>query len=306
MELSQFTKEYLHILYEHRGTVPITIEEYEQFLKTSVKIGKDYSIVTEESFNFIDIPEKAMQFLMNNCHRKIDGRLFKSYLKESRHWRNIKNVDISDIYFDIFDFHDAKAIDSFNFTCFSVSDDALKEGRHLFLENVSNGDLYGFFNTYNGLNVLCVNSKADDIHQVIHHELSHFIQMTGNIRITNGISAAEIKHRDILEKEFEFEYEKVLSYFSGKEFIPHADDIKADLIKCRDIFYKDATGFEFRKDLQEFLKCRTEENVHNNKLYNCFYKMKRGNMDTIMMLLFSKISGYKFQKIMNHIEEAFI
>ena len=136
MEMRQFVKEYLHILYEHKGNTGITVKEYEEFLKTVVKFDENYNVISEDSNDLIDIPEEAIQFLLNNNHSKIGGDWLKYYLEKSRHWRNIKNIKINDVYFDMFDFSNSKEIDRFNFNCFGILEDELEKARQFFLNYV--------------------------------------------------------------------------------------------------------------------------------------------------------------------------
>ena len=154
--------------------------------------------------------------------------------------------------------------------------------------------------------VICIDSKSNDIHQVIHHELSHLIQHLGDIRIVNAVKPDELNNKDILKSEFGSSYEEVVSYFSSNEFIPHVDDMKTDLKKLRQEYYKDLTGFQFKNRLEDFLEARSRKELEKNELFNNFWRMKDGEVSSLMMLLFSRISGYKFQKIMNWLNDIFI
>ena len=303
MNISEITHKYLHLLYEKKGDTPISLEDYEKFLKTAVKFGKDGSVISENSGDLIDVPDEAIKLLLGNCHSKIGGDWIKHSLRGSRHWRNIKNATIGSVYFDMFDFSDIKEIDRFNYSCFSIEGDALVEARSLFMQSTS--ESFGFYNSYDDFHVICANSNADDIYQVVHHELSHFIQHAGGVRIVNDLKLADIKRLNILESEFGESYQKVIRYFSGAEFVPHVDDMRADLKRLRESYYAADTGAQFKNRVYEFLRARSREDVSSSKLFNDFWLMKKGNVASLMMLLFARISGYRFQKIMDFIRSVF-
>ena len=109
----------------------MSLEDYEVFLKTAVKFDG-----RENVDDLIDVPEEAIQFFLSNNHSRVHSDWLKHHLEKSRHWRNIKNVKLDDVYFDMFDFSDPKEIDRFNFNCFDIQEADLEAARQMFLENV--------------------------------------------------------------------------------------------------------------------------------------------------------------------------
>lgn len=294
-----------HLLYEQAPEHQSTIEEVKKFYQSIVKFDENGDIISEEKIPLIDVPEEAISFLLNFVHKKVDGGWLKMQFKKSRHWRNLKNVDFKPVFFDLFDFNDSKEIDKFNVSCFSVKD--IVSAREAFISNA--GHTFGFYGRHENMevDVLCINSNAVDIHKVMHHEISHLVQELGGIRLVDGIKPEDVKNEDILKQNFGSSYEQVIEYFSSKEFIPHVDDIVSDLKKLRNTYYSSLTGIEFRRKVLNFLNAKTLEEAESNELYQKLWQMNRGEVSSLMMLLFAKTIGYKFQKILDWLQqEAFI
>lgn len=307
MMIDELTRRYFYVLYENSDSFHSSLKEYAKFLSTATYFGEDFKVVSENRSSLFDIPDEAIQFLLENSHKKIGWKWLKDCFKSSRHWRNIKNIDIAkSIYFDVFHFDDKKEIDRFNSSCFGIRLEDLEEARKLFIDLA--GTKLGFCNFYEprDIYVICINAKNNDIYQAIHHEVSHFLQMLCGIRIIQDISPEDLKNRDLLKTEFGSSYNEVIDYFSKMEFAPHVDDIVSDLKSLRENFYRSIDGADFELLVLEFLKSRTKEEVFHSELFNNFKKMKNGEVSSLMMLLFSKISGYKFQKIMHFAKEAFL
>ena len=292
-----------YLLYEKIGSWKITLDEYEKLLKTATYFDENGNVIVEEKLPLIDIPEEAVNWLLGNNHKKINGNFLKSYFEKSRHWRNIKNIDFGDIYFDIFNFNDMKEIDRFNVNCFGIDDeDTLKDARRLFLKNASKS--FGFYMNAidKNMHVICINTNAEDIHQALCHELSHLVQKIGKIRIVSGIDESTLRKKNILKEVFGIDYDEVVEYFSDVEFIPHVDDIVKDIKKLKDEYYKNSSYWEFILKIEDFLKTKTRKDLIENELFLNFSRMKNEEVSSLMMLLFSRISGYKFQKIWNLIK----
>lgn len=307
IEKDKFTRKYLHLIYEMNGSRPrMSMEQIKEAYKTIVKFReKDGKIIEEDQSSLIDVPEEAIQFFLDNFHQKIDGSWLKVCFKTSRHWRNLKNVDFKNVYFDLFDFSDTKSIDRFSTSCFGTTAEKIEEAREDFRTCV--GDIEGFYLHVEPLNlhVVCINSKANDIRQVIYHELSHLVQELGGIRIVDGMTEEDVKNGDMLKKEFGFCYKQVVDFFSGKEFIPHIDDLVKDLKKLRRIYFSGIDGLEFKHLIFDFLSSKTLREVESSEIFKRYKEMNNGGTDGILMLLFSKISGYRFQKILSRMESAF-
>lgn len=196
--MSQLVKEYLHVIYEHQGKMSISFEEYHDFVKSAIKFDKNLNVILEDSEDLIDIPSELIRHFISNKHSVMKSNDIKFFLKKSRHWQNIKNVQINDIYFDLFDFNDPTEIDRFNYNCFKIEDGLLKY-RNDFIENLSKA--FGFYSFFNNIHIVCANTNSYDVFQTIHHELSHLIQHIGNIRIVKGLSLNEVRKKDILKTE---------------------------------------------------------------------------------------------------------
>ena len=266
--MKTFTKTYLNLLYENTGAVKFDLKLYNKFLNDCKKIDKFGNIINEDKTLLIDIPDELITYLIKNNGKIIKVNNFIHYLKQSKHWRNLKNNIINDIFFIIFDFSNDDEIDKFHYTCFNIDKHDLNNARVSFKLNVS--DSYGFFNIYNDLNIICINKQTTDIYQTIYHELSHFIQVLGNIRIVTGISENDIKQKNLLKNIFNIDYDTVIEYFSDVEFIPHVDDLINMLKNTKNKCYESLTNFQFLDELKQFLSVKNHEEMINHKFFKNF------------------------------------
>lgn len=298
-----FNNIYLNILYESKNNIDFDKNKYLEFLTSLTKFTKT-NIITEDKNNLIDIPTEFIQYLIQNCNTIIDSTHIKYFLKDSKHWQNLKNIKFKNIFFGLFDFSNEKEIDKFHVNCFNIPIEYLNEARNEFKYYA--GDLFGFYNSYENFEVVCVNTKCSNIFQTVYHELSHFIQANGNIRIVKEISLDEIKQKNVLKNIFQTDYDQVISYFSNKEFIPHVDDLIHMLHETKQQYYFNISNFEFLEKLNEFLHVKNRDEMIQHEFFQNFNKANNNNYDTLAMLLFSYISKYKFQKIFNIIKQKFI
>lgn len=266
--MKTFTKTYLNLLYENTGSIKFDLQLYNKFLNDCKKIDKFGNIINEDKTLLIDIPNDLITYLIKNNGKIIKINDFIHYLKQSKHWRNLKNNIINDIFFIIFDFSNDDEIDKFHYTCFNIDKHDLNNARVSFKLNVS--DSYGFFNIYNDLNIICINKQTTDIYQTIYHELSHFIQVLGNIRIVTGISENDIKHKNLLKNIFNVDYDTVIEYFSDVEFIPHVDDLINMLKNTKNKCYESLTNFQFLDELKQFLSVKNHEEMISHNFFKNF------------------------------------
>lgn len=299
----EFKKEYLHVLYEQQqGNFHITLDQYKELLKNSVKF-KYGKIIIEDRQLLIDIPNKLIDYLIVYKNSLIKGEDIKIFFKDSKHWSNIKNIKIDDVYFAIFNFTSDKDIDRFNYRCYNIPTDDLKTAKEYFNEYCK--DLDGFYNKFNNLNVIAINDNSQTLYNTIYHELSHFIQVKGNIRIINGLTKNQVKNKNLLKILFNVDYEQVFNYFSDKEFIPHVDDLINDLFKTKKKFYNEISNFEFLEELRKFLMVKNRPEMITNKFFNNFKDANNGDYATLAMLLFAYICKFRFQQIFNIIKRRF-
>ena len=304
MIFDKISNRYAHLIYERTDTgLHLTLEEYRKFLDDAVKFDENGEVVSEQVSPLFDIPEEAIQCLLMNASKKVDGSWLKESLKSSRHWRNMKNVDFGEVFFSVFDFSSADDIDVFNSSIgFSLNE--LEHAKHLFFERV--GRDFGFYSHVDRCHVICVNLKAGDIRQVMLHELSHLLQTICGVRLVDGVKQENIKNVYILKSEFGVTYDLVLSYFSKYEFAPHVDGITSDLKRLRSTFYGELDGIQFRQKVFSFLNSKTMREAEAHELYQSLSKSNNGDVSSLMMMLFSRISGYKFQKILGCIRTVFV
>lgn len=301
-EMKKFNEAYLHILYESKGFIPFNKDEYKEFLKSITKIDKNGNIISEDKDLLIDVPEELITYLFQHSNEFIKGDKFKSLLKTSKHWRNLKNIEFNDMFFGLFDFNKDSDIDKFHFNYFDIPIEFLEIARNDFKENIQN--LFGFFRKCESVDLLCTNIKCDNIYNVMYHELSHFIQQYGKIRIVKEIDENKI-NKNYLESFFGVDYDKVISYFSNTEFVPHIDDLIKMLEITKEKFYKNIPSSQFFNDVEKFLCVKNKDEMLRNEFFLKFENANNGNVDSLVMLLFSFKSKFKFQKIYDRIKSYF-
>lgn len=178
-------KKYPHLLFEKRGKLHMSLEEYETFLLTATCFN-DSGIIEEGKQRLVDIPDEAVREIISSNWSKIPGNFFKEKLKTSKHWRNLKNMEIQNVFPSIFDFKNPKDIDKFNYNALGIKMSSdLQKARDMFLEKASH--LAGFCNFGEDMYFICINTKSTDIEQTIRHELANFLQVECEIKITQGI-----------------------------------------------------------------------------------------------------------------------
>lgn len=303
MKTNNFDKIYLNILYESNGKILFDSQKYIYFLNSAIKFNNLGNIVNEEKEDLIDIPIELIHYLLKHSNEEINGDDFKQYFKQSKHWSNLKNIKFDNIFFSIFDFFNNNEIDKFHINCFNISTEDLEFVRNEFIQRAQS--IFGFFNKYDNINIICINNNNHNIFQTIYHELSHFVQITGNIRIVNSINENNIKNKNILNNIFNVDYDLVLSYFSNTEFVPHIDDLYKMLLNTKNKCYRNISNFEFIEQLRNFLQVKTRREMLNNNFLINFKNSNYNNYDSLSMLLFSYISGYKFQRIFNILKRRF-
>lgn len=293
--LKDIIKFYLEIINENVGH--FKINDYENFLKSSIKFGNN-GILLEDKNLLIDVPNETIQYILSNDNKYLNVNEFKETFKNSKHWRNIKNINFGEIYFGIFDFNNDLSIDEFNVKCFNVSNDDLKINKNIFIEYCSK--ICGFYNSLNeNKHVICVNSKSNNVVQTLYHELSHFIQNIGKIRIIS--KTLSDKHKEKIVKDISNEEisNKVISYFSGSEFIPHLDDLIIDLKKVNNTIYKnDVNFFDIFISFLNDCKNKSYDEIIKEDFYLNYLKINKDSSPLIMLIYAFKIK-FKSQRIFN-------
>lgn len=300
--MQDFQKVYLHMFYEQAGKIKFDLNIYETFLKNAIKFNNQ-GLIKEDKSLLIDVPDETIIYLLkNNETEYLSGSQFINTFKNSRHWRNIKNIKIEEIFFMIFDFTNDKEIDSFNYKVFQIQDDnTLNIARDMFKSYVYS--LNGFYNIINELPIICVNKQTDNIQNVLTHEISHFLQTHCNIKI--------IKSK-ILEKEtsklnniFGAEIDKCLSYFSQNEFIPSLDDLLLSLKKVKNKFYSKLTALEFLMEIKSYLKTVYQTKNINHEFFYKFGEVNSYDYYSLTFLITSWILNYRYQYIEHKILKYF-
>lgn len=291
-------KKYPHLFFENRGKLYMTLEDYKEFLLTATYF--DDSWIIEEGKQVLDsIPDEAVREIISSNWSRIPGNFFKEKLKTSKHWRNLKNVEIQDVFPCLFDFKNPKDIDKFNYNALGIKMSSdLQKARDMFLEKVSH--LAGFCNFGEDIYFICINTKSTDIEQTIRYELTHFLQVECKIKITQGID--DTRQDKILKRQEDFpsfSLKEVVDYFSGIEFIPHIQDILDDISRCREKFYHEMSSVDFWKLVLEMAHCNTEKELLENDLFMKIIEANNRDVSAPMMLVFSRLSGYRWQKILD-------
>ena len=277
------------------GKLNFNFQQYKNFLDTAIKFDNSGYIINEDKNFLIDVPELLIQHFIKNQNKLINFKDVKEFLKESKHWRNLKNIELNNIFFAFFDFNDSNEIDKFHYNCFNIPIELLEDTRLYFIKSSSH--LFGFFNSIQDLDIICINTKCDDLFKLLYHELSHYIQIKGNIRIIHGLSEAEIKNKNKLQLMFNIDYDTVFDYFSNKEYIPHINDLIFMLQNTKTRYYNNITNLEFLENIKDFLNVKNRTEMLNHKFLINFKNANKNNYDTLAMLLFSYIAKFKFQQI---------
>lgn len=293
------------------GSIKFEYNKYIEFLKTSVKF-KNGKIITEDKDLLIDISTELFNYCYDHQNKIIEFKKIKDLMKNSKHYSNIKNVKGYDLYFTVFDFTNDTEITKFHRQFFNESaTESLTEMVKDFKQYCK--DLDGFFNYYENKALCVINEKGTNVISTIYHELSHFIQTTCNIRIAkdfefdnNKIKYIQTSDRFKRLEELNVTYDQLNYYFSGKEFLPHIDDLIIGLWKTYLKFYK-----EKFPDILSFIYyiidiIKDKGNFKDSEL--CFnYSLTNGNnIAPIIMFAASYYFNHKYQFIFRKVNNILI
>lgn len=294
-----FKEIYLQMLFESAGIVQFDYEKYLDFLKTVIKF-KDGKIITEDKDLLIDVPINLINYCYDNQKKLIGFDKIKDFMKESKHYRNIKNVNGYDLFFMVFDFNNDTEITEFHRKFFNnLANDSLTKMEDDFKTYCSKID--GFFNIYENKAVCVVNALSKNISNTIYHELSHFIQTICNIRIVKDFKfdkdALEKNERFKKLKEIDVTLEKLNYYYSNTEFSTHVDDLAVGLFKTFLSFYKDK--FEFISDYMAMIRYEiiTNKDFINSKITIDYKRANNGDIAPLIMFAASYYFNHKYQHI---------
>ena len=181
-----------------------------------------------------NISHLLLIFMQKNT-RKI--RVFFEFLIISKN-----TFSLYSLLFKIFDFNDEFEIKDFIFKTFKITENESE----IFLEDVKYFNdkckhLDGFFNVYNNIGICIINANSCDVQATIYHELSHYIQLVGNIRTVKKFNVDKEKLEDNEKfkqlKALDITFQDLNYYFSSSEFVPHIDDLIVGLWNTFQEFY---------------------------------------------------------------------
>ena len=309
--IKDFNEIHLHMFFEQTGEIDFDIEKFKDFIKTSVKI-KNNNVISEDKSLLIDVPNKLLNYCYDNQNKIIPFDKIKEFCKQSKHYRNIKNVNGKNLYFTIFDFSNKRHIKKFIFKAFKIDPeniDAFNEAFKYFEEYCSNLD--GFYNIYDDTAICVINENSSNLIETIYHELSHYIQQTCTIRITKNFKFDENK----LENNERFKKLKSLGitfndlnyYFSDKEFDVHVDELIIGLWKTYIKYYKDE--YDQYVNCFYFLSMIINEIMNNNDFIHSKFAMNymlanKNNLAPLIMFAASFYFNHKYQKIKSLVSHA--
>jgi hypothetical protein len=279
---------------EHR--LQLSLNDYELFLKNIIKFS---SIITEDKYLAIDVPNEAIQLLLENDHKFINGEEFKKTFKNSKHWQNLKNLNFNQIFFAIFNFSDDNEIDQFHYLLQKIDDDLyLKKARNIF-KNSCLG-INSFYGQINNTHVICLNKISKNPINNLYHEISHFIQNIAKIRLIK-VDKKLYQHLD------ENDINEFFEYISSKEFWATIDDIAISLKNMRNLTYSELSFYEFFEIVKNYLKeCKKQNKLINNEVFINFIKANKNDYYPLKVLVYSYLTKFKFQKIWKAIEKFVI
>ena len=309
--MDEFNEVYIHMFYEQKiGDLPFELNKFKNFIDTAVKF-KDGNVIIEDKHLLIDIPPELFNYCYDHQDEIIKFEKVKDLMKESRHYRNIKNINGYDLYFNIFDFNNENKISSFIFKTFKILPENNKEFKiayDYFYQKCK--DLDGFFNFYDDKAVCVVNEKGTDIIKTIYHELSHYIQKTCNIRIVKDFKFDEnkIKSSNKFRRldELKVSYKDLNYYFLSDDFFTYIDDLIMGLWKTYLKFYKEKFS-----DILSFIYYITDiiqdkGNFRNSELCSNYSLINGGNVAPLIMFAASYYFNHKYQLIFRKVKNILL
>ena len=295
------------MLYENSGLLSFDINHYKQFLKTCDRFDENNQLIIENRNLLIDIPVELLQYCFNNQNKPISFDKIKQLMKNSKHYNNIKNSNINtNTHFSVFNFSDDLAIKSFHFKCFKiVDDDLITAACNLFKQECESCS--GFCGEYfTGDYIICINSNTNsNVERAIYHELSHFIQMVCNIRITLSTEfKSEINLQNQVLDELNIDLNKLIYYFDSKEFTTHVDELVQGLYLTYITYYNNKhIVLYFLDDVLQSVK---NKNVKQSTFFQRYIEINNGDYAPLAMFIGSYWTKFKFQKISDLIKRSLI
>lgn len=312
---NNFKHVYLRMIYESIGILKYNREEYLKFLKNSIKF-KDEKIITENKDLLIDVLDELINYCIDNKDHKIIFSKIKNLMKNSKHYSNIKNLELNnELFFTIFDFNDENEINEYHVKLFKdLSSNEIDQVNSDFKKYCSNID--GFCNMidFNPINVCAINSNNKNIISTIYHELSHFIQKICNIRITESTEFDQNKEKIKITankrleklKNLGISYNNLVYYFNREEFNVHVDDLINGLWNTYLMFYED----QFSSILFFIMMVRDEikkdNDFNKSKLLQNYAFANNSNIAPLIMFAASYYFNHKYQKINEKIQYSLI
>lgn len=307
-----YITQYLKIFYQNttnKKLIPqYILDTYKNILLNNNFIS--ISNVIEQSKEYIfDIPENLIADIALNNHMILsyDQLQLKQFFKQSKHYRNIKNLKLKDLLVAKFNFSDYNQIFKFHINLgFNQQDSKLLTS--VFDEKID----YNCNGAYDqGVNIIYLNTYYDQdiLLQTAHHQLSHYFQITTGIKFTNSLKNKKITSIELVKHLFSplvLNIRQQLNYwFNQKQFYPHIDTLIFKLVKTKKQFYTDIT---FENFLHYFVKqfSTNNKNILKHKFINQ-YKIANKTMDISQLIMFicSYILKIKYQKIISLLELKF-
>lgn len=308
--MKKFNEVYFRLFFESTGNISFTINGFKKFLDTAIKF-KNGNIINEDKHLLIDIPSEFFNYCIENQGHKISFNKVKELMQTSKHYRNIKNNDNVSLLFKIFDFNDEFEIKDFIFKTFKITENESE----IFLEDVKYFNdkckhLDGFFNVYNNIGICIINANSCDVQATIYHELSHYIQLVGNIRTVKKFNVDKEKLEDNEKfkqlKALDITFQDLNYYFSSSEFVPHIDDLIVGLWNTFQEFYNTKNDIDpllnffiiLNKEIKE------NDNFSSSKFLQQYSFANNGNIAPLIMYVASYYFNHKYQKITHIIKQS--
>lgn len=303
------------MIYEDTGILKFNSQLYLTFLKNSKKF-KNNHIINEDKNLLIDIPEELINFCIENKNTLISFSDVKKLMKNSKHYSNIKNLQLNDtLFFSIFDFNDDNEINEFHMKLFKhLNSDEIDLANSDFKQYCSLLDSFCNVEDFKPINVCVINTYANDIYSTIYHELSHIIQKICNIRITptTKFNQHVEKTKITANKKFKklislnISYEDLCYYFNSTEYTTHVDELITGLWNTYLKFYKN----QFLNILFFLITVRKE--IKNNSDFNKstllqhYAEANNNNIAPLIMFIAAYYFNHKYQKINDKIQNSLI
>lgn len=290
----------VHMLFENINRVKISFEEFQQLIDSAISFNEN-GIITEDKDLLIDLSEELVQYYMNNRDVDIDINQLKKFMKDSRHYSNIKNIKGGTLFLTTFNFDNDTEIKEFILKLYNINPRELQNEVAYFKAKQQKSNGFYYYDKANNKHICCANLKFNHLYETIYHELSHVIQKVCNIRIT---SSTEVNKDLIFNKlnkmknDLRIDDDYISYLFNRYEYSTHVDDLILSLSNTYEMFYSNMSIFDFFHHIVlTSIQKTTSRNFLNCEFIENYKKVNDNDIQPIVMFYVSYYLNLGFYKI---------